>query len=203
MARGLDRPGEDGYLCGQCFTPHQKNDVLFGTNRVCTSCDVRQAVHRRAFGLEGFSRLPLENQGGCAATGAGKHRGVVWPASMSQLPQCRRGGPKNTSGGLEYPGNGHGLGRKFAPAGGVGGIAIADRQPGECAGVCPLFARRVGDCFGSSGGPAARSRRICCCLCQTLRTPCRLRPAKIGVACNGRFAVQTASGDGSGPGCIQ
>lgn len=49
MARGLDRPGEDGYLCGQCFTPHQKNDVLFGTNRVCTSCDVRQAVHRRAF----------------------------------------------------------------------------------------------------------------------------------------------------------
>lgn len=37
------------YLCGQCFARHHSNDVLFGTDRYTSSCDVRQAAHRYAF----------------------------------------------------------------------------------------------------------------------------------------------------------
>lgn len=41
--------GAESYLCGQCFTWHRQNDVLFDANRSCRGCDVRQAAHRYAF----------------------------------------------------------------------------------------------------------------------------------------------------------
>lgn len=39
----------DSYLCGQCFTWHKNNDVLFDGGASCRGCDVRQAAHRYAF----------------------------------------------------------------------------------------------------------------------------------------------------------